>query len=322
MPNDPHDDDTRFVEQLAAATGADPRQRLLHARGRAATGDFTPYRQAAQLSTAEVFAAARTPFTARFSSTLGGSEGHDGDPGDHGLAVRIGDLDLVMFTLPVFFVRNGPDMIAFLRATGSGDPAAVIEFVRHHPEAATALSLAEQALPITGFTGVTYHAVHAFGLVDAAGVTRWARLSWRPLQPLPALTVASAQALPRDYLATELATRLPAHFELTAHLPDADDDVHDPTQLWTGQESIPLGMLTLTRAETCSSETDFDPMRLPDGMIAPRDQLSKDRSTIYRAARRYRAGRVPAADKPSPVVELGISRKLAHRPHRAHSSPS
>ncbi|MFB8275388.1 catalase [Nocardia colli] len=299
MNSDPHDDGAHLAEQVAAATGANLGQRLLHARGGWATGEFIPHPQAARLSTAAMFTTPSTPATARFSSTLGNLDGHDGNPGDHGLATRVGGLDLIMFTLPVFFVRNGRDMVEFLRATGSDDPAAVPAFLRDHPEAATALGLAEKSRPITSFTGVEYHSVHAFGLVDAAGAARWARLSWRPLRPLPTLDPVAAQAMPRDYLVTDLADRLPVRFELTAHLPDATDEVHDPTRLWRGTQTIPLGTLTLTRSESPSAEPDFDTLRVPDGITAPQDQLSKDRSKIYAAARGYRTGRLAI---PSPAA--------------------
>ncbi|MDJ0463874.1 catalase [Streptomyces sp. H27-C3] len=289
MNSDTRVEGPHLVEQLAAATGADPGQRLLHARGNWAEGEFTPSPQAAEISTAAVFAAPRTPVTARFSTTLGGSGGHDGDPGDQGLAIRAGDLDLVTFTLPVFFVRTGPDLIDFFRAVRSDDPAAFPAFLRGHPEAATALGFAERARPATSFTGVTYHAVHAFGLVDAAGATRWARLSLRPLRPLPSLDPAQALAMPGDYLTRDLADRLPAGFELTAQLPGPADELHDPTRLWTGTETTPLGTLTLTRPQAPSTEPPFDPLRLPQGITAPQDQLSKDRSTAYEAARRLRA---------------------------------
>lgn len=299
MNSEPRDDGARLAEQVAAATGANLGQRLRHARDGWATGEFTPHPRAGQLSTAAVFATPSTPATTRFSSTLGNQDGHDGNPGDHGLATRIGGLDLIMFTLPVFFVRNGPDMVAFLRATNSSDPGAVPDFLRVHPEAATALGLAEQSRPITSFTGVTYHSVHAFGMMDATGTTRWARLSWQPSRPLPTLDPASAQAMPRDYLVADLADRLPGQFELIAHLPDHADEVHDPTRLWRGTETIPLGTLTLSRSESPSAEPEFDTLRLPDGIAAPQDQLAEDRSKIYDAARGYRTGRL---EIPSPTA--------------------
>ncbi|MEI5101738.1 hypothetical protein RB200_28585 [Streptomyces sp. PmtG] len=131
-------------------------------------------------------------------------------------------------------------MVDFLRVTSSPDPSAIPAFLERHPEAATALGLAEQTRPAAGFTGLTYHSVHAFGLVDAAESTRWARLAL-----LPRVT---AEPLPPEE----------------------------------------AGGLTLTRAETPAAEPDFDPPRLPRGVLAPQDRLAADRSRVYAAARHRR----------------------------------
>lgn len=282
----------RLADQVAAATGADPGDRLLHTRGAWAAGEFTPSAIAASMSTADVFArsgASVTSVTVRFSSTLGGVGGHDGDPSDHGMAARIGDLDLVMFTLPVFFARTGADMVEFLRAANSPDPSsAVPAFVARHPEAATALGLAQQARPAAGFTGLAYHSVHAFGLVDADGTTQWARLAWRPHRPQEPLAPEEAGDRPRDYLRAGLRDELPARFDLVAHLPAAQDDVHDPTRLWSSEQTVTLGVLTLDRVETPVTEPGFDPLRLPEGIAAPLDRLAGDRAAAYAAARRRR----------------------------------
>ncbi|MGW7417351.1 catalase [Streptomyces sp. NPDC054863] len=285
---------TQLVEQVAAATGAGTGDRLLHARGAWAAGEFMPSAEAAGLSSAALFSGngSRTgpgvPATARFSSTLGGADGHDGDPGDHGFAVRIGGLDLVMFTLPVFFVRTGAHMVEFLRAANSPDPAAMPAFLERHPEAATAMGLAQQARPAAGFTGLTYHSVHAFGLTDATGAVNWARLSWRPRRPAGPIAAQDARARPQGYLRLGLPAELPARFSLVAHLPGARDEVHDPTGLWSSDRTVELGTLVLHRAETPSVEPDFDVLRLPEGIGSPLDRLAADRSRVYAAARRRR----------------------------------
>ncbi|MGW4649033.1 catalase [Kitasatospora sp. NPDC004289] len=286
--NSTADHGARLADRIASATGADPRDRLLHARGGWAAGTFTPSPLAPPLSTAGLFAAPATSATARFSSTLGGPHGHDGAPSDHGLAVRIGGLDLVLFTLPVFFARTGADMVDFLRAANSGDPAAVPAYAAAHPEAAEALALAQEGRPAAGFTGLEYHSAHAFGLVNAVGTTRWARLGLRPHRPLPPLTAEEALARPRDYLTAGLPAELPAGFDLLAHLPEGSDEVHDPTRRWTSRRTVTLGTLTLSRAEAPAAEPDFDPLRLPPGIAAPLDRLAADRSAAYAAARRLR----------------------------------
>ncbi|WP_116212963.1 catalase [Streptomyces olivoreticuli] len=276
-----------LLDDVAAAVGGDAsRDRLLHARGVLATGRFTPTAESGELSAAALFAGPSVPVTARFSSTLGG---HDGEPGDQGLAVRfhVGpgqDMDLLAFTLPVFFVRNAPDMLEFLRATNSGDPAAVSEFAAHHPEAATAMALAEEARPADSFTGVTYHAVHTFGLVGENGRLRWARLGWEPWWPLEPLSREEALARPADYLTRGLAGRLPSGFRLVARFPGADDlgVLHDPTRVWStsADRSVDLGELMLD-AVGVGVTPRFDPLRLLRGFEAPRDELVGVRSGVY-----------------------------------------
>ncbi|MEU3756468.1 catalase [Streptomyces olivoreticuli] len=246
-----------------------------------ATGRFTPTGEAGGLSAAALFAGPSVPVTVRFSSTAGCSGGHDGEPGDQGLAVRfhVGpgqDVDLLASTLPVFFVRNAPDMREFLWAVNSGDPAAISDFVGRHPEAATALALAEEALPADSFTGVTYHAVHTFGLVDEDGRTTWARLGWEPWWPLDPLSRESALSRPADYLTRGLAGRLPSGFRLVARFAGADDlgVLHDPTRVWASGARLvaELGELMLDGVGVGGSP-DFDPLRLPLGFEVPRDGL-------------------------------------------------
>ncbi|MEU2867631.1 catalase [Streptomyces olivoreticuli] len=277
--------DSLLDDVAEAVRGDASRDRLLHARGVLATGRFTPTAEAGGLSAAALFAGPSVPVTVRFSSTVGGLEGsggsggHDGEPGDQGLAVRfhVGpDVDLLASTLPVFFVRNAPDMLEFLRATNSGDPAVISEFVGRHPEAATAMALAEEVLPADSFTGVTYHAVHTFGLVDEDGRTTWARLDWEPWWPLAPLSREEALSRPADYLTRGLAGRLPSGFRLVARFAGADDlgVLHDPTRVWSAGPRLTaeLGELMLDGVGVGESP-DFDPLRLPLGFEAPRDGL-------------------------------------------------
>ncbi|ARZ68928.1 catalase [Streptomyces sp. HU2014] len=265
----------------AGVVGAASRDRLPHTRGVWVTGRFDPSPEAAALGTAALLTGAEVPVVARFSSMLGGRDGHDGAPGEQGLAVRFhagdgGEMDLLAGTLPVFFVRTGADMLEYLRAVRSPDPAAVAAFLERHPEAATATALAETARPAESFTGVAYHAVHTFGLVDAAGRTRWARLSWQPERPLPALTPDAALARPADYLTADLPHRLPARFRLTAQLPCPDDApvLHDPTRLWSQEpaRTAVLGTLVLDAVYVPprGCEPRFDGGRVPEGFVAPR----------------------------------------------------
>ncbi|MFE0047443.1 catalase [Streptomyces albireticuli] len=270
----------------SVTVGADaPHDRVPPARGIWVTGRFDPSPEAAALGSAALLTGPEVPVVAHFSSAPCGRNGHDGAPGEQRLAVRFHagegrEMDLVAGTLPVFFARTGADMREYLRAVRSPDPAAVPAFLERHPEAATATALAEASRPAESFTGVAYHAVHTFGLVDAADRTRWARLSWQPERPLPALTPDTALARPADYLTAGLPDRLPARFRLTAQLPCPDDTpaLHDPTRLWSQEpaRTAVLGTLVLDAvyAPPPGREPRFDPRRLPVGFVAPRDGVA------------------------------------------------
>ncbi|PNE33568.1 hypothetical protein AF335_12010 [Streptomyces eurocidicus] len=273
------------VGVLGAAADEASGDRLPHPRGIWVTGRFDPSPEAVALGSATLLTGPEVSVVARFSRTPRGRDGHDGAPGEQGLAVRFyagagEEMDLVAGTLPVFFVRTAADLRAFRLAARSPDPAAVPAFLERHPEAATATALAEASRPAESFTGVAYHAVHTFGLVDAVGRTRWARLSWQPERPLPALDPDAALARPADYLTAGLRERLPARFRLVAQLPCPDDApaLHDPTRLWSQEpaRTAVLGTLVLDAVYVPlpGREPRFEVLRLPEGFVAPRDGLA------------------------------------------------
>lgn len=286
------------AERMAELLPAEPHTRLLHSRGTAVTGSFQAEDTAAELTAAAIFAGGPVPVIGRFSGTRGDAHGHDAHTGDQGLSVRFAPpgapvADLTAFTLPVFFVRNGTDMLEFFAAiapdpvTGEPIPGAMAEFTERHPEAAAALAAGSGLAPAS-YVSQRYHAIHAFGFLTHDGRQTWARLEWHPEVGLAGLDPIAAGHFPADYLARDLARRLPAHFGLYARLPADGDAVHDPTALWADPPRlIRLGRLRLDHIID-DHDLDFDPLRLPTGMTAPRDQLAADRSAIYTAARRRR----------------------------------
>lgn len=288
----------QLTEEIAAVLPTEPGQRMLHSRGVTVTGSFVPDPAAATLTTAEMFSGGSVPVTARLSGTRGGPSGHDADTGDQGLSVRFAPAstaptDLIAFTLPVFFVRNGTDMLEFLTAvapdpeTGHPSGDAVAAFLERHPEASAAMSAGSGCSP-RSYVGQRYYAIHAFGLTDANGHVTWARLEWHPEVELPSIENSEAHEFAPDYLSADLPDRLPARIFLFARLPSPEDPLHDPTALWSDPpQLVRLGILNLEKL-TADADLDFDPLRLPVGITAPLDQLAADRSAVYLSARRRR----------------------------------
>ncbi|MFD4829372.1 catalase [Streptomyces uncialis] len=274
MSDDPDD----LVGGLAAAVGAEPGSRLLHARGTwVAAGTFRALSGAGALSTAAVFSGRRLAVTGRFSGARGGPRAHDAGTADQGLAVRMTlpgghSMDLIALAQPVFFARTAAELVHLLATAPPPTP----------PDAPA------------GYLGQCYHSVHAFGLVNADNGTRWARLEWHPERETPRPTREEANTLPPDYLAGSLTGGLPARFTLHARFPAGGDTVHDPTARWAEPgDRTPLGELGIGRvlAVPPGPEPDFDPLNLPHGILPLRDRPARERSTFYRAARaRRRAG--------------------------------
>jgi catalase len=282
---------------MARILNSDPEHRVLHKKGSWVEGTFQATPEAAELSGAMVFDGRRRPIVGRFSGNRGREDSHDADTGDQGFVLRIGEdtevMDLMMFTLPVFFVRTGSDLIDFLRALAptdgaAPDPAAMDDFLKSHPESLAALSAA-QAGAAASYLGQRYFAVHTYGLTGRAR-SSWVRLSVTPAAAVRRLDPETAHELSPNYLAEDLRSNVPASFHLDAMHPHDEDRLHDPTATWRGAGATRLGEITIQTVRTIAPvpEPAFDPTNLPPGVQIPRDQLIRDRSRAYAEARRLR----------------------------------
>ncbi|WP_457134497.1 catalase [Mycobacteroides abscessus] len=289
----------QMIDTFSQITGADiSKARLIHPRGYWFSGTFQGAQQR-PLTDSIIFDGRSWPLVVRFSGTLGGPNGHDAQTGDQGFGLRVQaedkrSFDLMAFTLPVFFVRRAVDMADFFTATapdpetGAPDSRRVEEYLKKHPESVTALSLGAQEPPET-LAGLTYNAVHAFGLT-ADGELTWARFVVEPdMLSSTRLSMLEAMKLPRNYLQLDLQSRLPVSFTVFAQLPVDGDPVHDPTQLWSNKGER-IKMATITIENTIADNEivhGFDPLNI-DTLAPPTDQLIADRHRLYLAAQRRR----------------------------------
>ena len=163
-------------------------------------------------------------------------------------------------------------------------------YVTEHPEFAAALQKGlPKIAPTISYVTSDYRALHAFGLVDADGGTRWGRYIWEPDEGVRYLTEEEREAASRDYLQEEIRERLAAG-TATMHLDFAlaleDDPLDDPTAEWEGdRELVRLGTLEVTEViedpETPDRPLVFDPMRLTDGIQPSADPILAARPKAY-----------------------------------------
>lgn len=162
----------------------------------------------------------------------------------------------------------------------------------------------------TSWARATYHAVHAFGLRAPNGIVRWCKFTWTPVAGVHPATPDEQRSMGKDALRVDLRERLataPIRFELRAMIGEDGDPLDDPTQGWPlWRRRVVMGSLELTdliedQWEGCE-RLSFNPMRLPDGILVPPDEIIAARGAAYEYSCRRRDGLA------CPVLEMDRGR--------------
>ena len=306
----------RVVDQLQTNGGLHPGYRRNHAKGVCVIGRFDSSGAAAAYSRAAVFAAsASTPLVGRFALPGGNPYAPDGGVPIRSFALRLTQPDgqqwrTGMNNMPVFPVATPQAFFEQLRATapdpatGKPDPAKQKAFFEAHPETAAFRAWIKDRKPSASYATDSYYGLNAFYFVAADGARHAVR--WR-VEPDNGVAAAPLGAQDTDALAAELERRLaqgPLRWKLWATLAAAGDPVDDATQVWPAQrEQIDAGTVIVERAQDQASgecrDINYDPMVLPDGILASADPLLPARSAAYaesyrrRTAEEARAGGRP-----------------------------
>lgn len=306
----------RLVDQLQTNGGLHPGYRRNHAKGVCVIGRFDSNGAAAPYSRAALFAAgASTPLVGRFALPGGNPYAPDGGVPIRSLALRLTQADgqqwrTGMNNMPVFPVATPQAFFEQLRATapdpatGKPDPARQKAFFEAHPETSAFRAWIKDQKPSASYATDSYYGLNAFYFVGADGARHAVR--WR-VEADNGAAAAPLGAQDVNTLAAELEHRLargPLRWRLWATLAAAGDPVDDATQVWPAQRpQIDAGTLVLERAQDQDSgecrDINYDPMVLPDGIVASADPLLPARSAAYaesyrrRTAEEARAGGRP-----------------------------
>ncbi len=304
----------------------EPGTRPIHTVGIGVKGYFQPSDIAPRYSKAEQFAGPKVPVTVRFSNGSGSPVENDAAQDARGMAVKFhlasgAEADLIMMTLPVFFVQTPEQFLEFtecaqpevvpraprwrkildefvlLRSpapepdpgkTTSGHPG-MLRYANVHPFARSALVYMSELVTPTSYTRVGYHAVHTFRATDPEGNVRFVRLGWEPVAGVRPIDPKDADTLARDYLHTELNERLarqPARFILRMHVAGQGDVIDDPTVIWDQtQTRLLMGELVLTDVvadqEADCERLSFNPTRVVPGLECSDDPILAARQGAY-----------------------------------------
>ncbi|RAH46312.1 catalase [Aspergillus brunneoviolaceus CBS 621.78] len=314
--------DTLLIETLTHFNRERIPERVVHAKGSGAWGEFRVTKDISHLTKAKFLTGVgkKTKVLFRHSTTGGGLGSADTALDIHGFAVKFfteeGNHDIVGNHAPVFWVRDPIRFPAVNRshkkhpATNRGDPNMFWDFHVNQPESVHALmhlfgsrGHPESARKMTGF------GIHTFKLVSEDGSFRYCKFHFKPVQGISNIS---------SDMATRLAGTNPDSYnqDLWEAIARGDHPVwklyvqvmeperaetfgralFDITKVWPHKDFplIEVGEMTLNRnPENFFAEIEqaaFSPSNLVPGVAATPDPMLQARMFAYPDAQRYRLG--------------------------------
>lgn len=310
-------EDFHFREKITHFDHERIPERVVHARGYAAHGEFELYESMTEYTRAGFLqkAGKKTPVFTRFSNVVGSSGSSDTVRDVRGFAVKFyteeGNYDLVGNNIPVFFIQDAlkfPDLIHAVKPEPHNEmPQAASahdtfwDFVANNQESAHMIMwhMSDRTIP-KNFRVMEGFGVHTFRLVNAEGVARFVKFHWKPLLGVHSLVWDEAQKIAGkdpDFQRRDLWESIEngdfAEYELGVQMiNEADEfmfdfDILDATKIWP-EEIVPvkiIGKMTLNRnVDNVFAETEqvaFHPGNLVPGIDFTNDPLLQGRLFSY-----------------------------------------
>lgn len=309
-------EDFHLIEKLARFSRERIPERVVHARGIGAHGEFVASHDFSEYTKASLFEPGKTtPVFVRFSTVIHPKGSPEALRDPRGFATKFytdeGNWDLVGNNLPVFFIRDAikfPDMVHSLKpspVSNVQDPNRFFDFFSHLPESTHMLTLVYSDLGTpASLREMDGHGVHALRLVNADGDYVFAKFRWASQQGVETLTAAEAAAADFNYATKDLYQNISdgnfPKWDLYAQILRPEDiagldyNPFDATKVWPGIEETKLGTMTLNRVpENFFQSTEmsaFSPGVMVPGIEASPDRLLQGRLFSYSDTQRYRIG--------------------------------
>ncbi|MFC5602326.1 catalase [Sporosarcina koreensis] len=319
-------EDFHFREKITHFDHERIPERVVHARGFAAHGEFELYESMKKYTKAAFLqeAGSKTPVFTRFS-TVAGSRGSGETVRDvRGFAVKFyteeGNYDLVGNNMPVFFIQDAikfPDLIHAVKPEPHNEmPQAASahdtfwDFVANNQESAHMIMwhMSDRAIP-RSFRMMEGFGVHTFRFVNEEGLAHFVKFHWKPKLGVHSLVWDEAQKIngkDPDFHRRDLWEAIErgdfVEFELGVQLIEEKDefmfdfDILDPTKIWP-EEQVPvkiIGKMTLNRnVDNVFAETEqvaFHPGNVVPGIDFTNDPLLQGRLFSYTDTQLIRLG--------------------------------
>ncbi len=328
-------------------------ERVVHARGAAAHGEFELYENMSHVTKAGFLndMNVKTPVFVRFSTVAGSRGSSDLARDVRGFSVRFytqeGNFDLVGNNIPVFFVQDAikfPDLIHSVKPEPHNEiPQAASahdtfwDFISMVPETTHTVMwvMSDRGIP-RSFADMEGFGVHTFRFIDASGKSSFVKFHWKPLAGVHSLVWDEAVKLSgkdADFHRRNLWESIdignyPA-WELGVQIvPEADEhqfdfDLLDATKL-IPESLVPvqiIGKMTLNRnPDNYFAETEqvaFHPGHLVPGIDFSNDPLLQGRLFSYSDTQLSRLGSANFHELPinKPLAAVHNNQRDGHMRH-------
>lgn len=352
-------EDFHFREKMTHFDHERIPERIVHARGSGAYGEFRCTKDMSEYTSAEFLGkeGAVTPVFVRFS-TVQGSRGSTDTPRDvRGFAVKFytnqGNLDIAGNNMPVFFIQDAikfPDFVHAVKPEPHNEmPQAASahdtfwDFISQNQESAHQVMwlMSDRAIPAS-FRMMDGFGVNTFRFVNRDGKAVFVKYHWRAQLGAHALEWDEATKLSgkdtdsmrRDLMDNIDAGNYPVYDFAVQMIPQEDEfkfdfDILDATKLWP-EELVPLvkiGEMTLNRnidnffAEV--EQSAFHPGHLVPGIDFSNDPLLQGRLFSYTDTQLLRLGGPNFHQIPvnRPIVPIHNNQRDGFHMHMIHKGP-
>ncbi|MCH7321524.1 catalase [Solibacillus sp. MA9] len=310
-------EDFHFREKMTHFDHERIPERVVHARGYAAHGEFVLYESMKEYTRAGFLqkAGSKTPVFLRFSNVVGSSGSMDTARDVRGFAVKFyteeGNYDLVGNNIPIFFIQDAmkfPDLIHAAKPEPNNEmPQAATahdtfwDFVANNQESAAMVMwlMSDRAIP-KNYRMMEGFGVHTFRFINDKGKSRFVKFHWKPVLGVHSLVWDEAQIIAgkdTDFQRRDLWESIEMgnfpEYELGVQILEQEEefkfdfDILDATKLWP-EEIVPvkiIGKLTLNRnVDNVFAETEqvaFHPGNVVPGIDFTNDPLLQGRLFSY-----------------------------------------
>lgn len=309
-------EDLHLIEKLARFDRERIPERVVHARGTGAYGNFVVTGDITQFTKAAVFKpGTQTDVFVRFSTVVHPQGSPEALRDPRGFATKFytteGNWDLVGNNFPVFFIRDAkqfPDMVHAFKPSpvlNKQDPNRVFDFFSQTPESVhTHTYLYSDMGTPRSYREMDGNSVHAFRLVNDKGEEVFAKFHWKSRQGIHTLTAEEAAVINFNYATNDLYENINKGnypvWDLYVKILKAEDiaklnyNPFDATKDWYGFEEIKVGTMTLNKVPDNffehTEQAALAPSNLVPGIAPSPDRLLQGRLFSYADTQRYRLG--------------------------------